>query len=456
VLFKRLRRRAAQWQWQQDLAVILLVLWGVFIVYGTMLPFDFSASGAMIRSRLARLAERPLKGLGGSWADVYSNILFFMPWGFLLAIRRAGRGSTWWFALALAMVSGACLSGAVEFVQLFSPERSPSVVDLITNTFGSVVGALIGWPLARWIWPVASVRIRQWLLSRPVAACAVAVTAGVLFVGLLPSYNKQGGSGVTHAFKMARLIPFGSPAGGSTPAAKAGLWSAELLGWLVVGGLFAMAARESGRRGFRAVALVVALATVISLVVEVLQLIVPGHDVDLTSVALATCGSGVGATLVTRFAAVDARGWAMPALLIWGLATLLAAWNPLSFTWPKPPYFRPERIVPFWSYFNSRTLEDLTDVVGQAAVFVPLGALLAARSWRRSFLSAFLIGFGFGVVLEFGQAFLPARTSDVSDAISAAAGTGLGLALWRWGEFTRTSSVGATRYRVGPRTVRKG
>ena len=43
--------------------------------------------------------------------------------------------------LALAMVSGACLSGSVEFVQLFAPKRSPSVIDLITNTFGSVVGA---------------------------------------------------------------------------------------------------------------------------------------------------------------------------------------------------------------------------------------------------------------------------------------------------------------------------
>ena len=108
-------------------------------------------------------------------------------------------------------------------------------------------------------------------------------------------------------------------------------------------------------------------------------------------------------------------------------------------------------IVPFWSYFGSRTLEDLTDVVGQAMAFLPLGALLAARSWRQSFLTAILIGFSFGLVLELGQAFLPDRTPDVSDAISAAAGAGLGLALWRWGEFARTSSMGATRYRVGPR-----
>jgi glycopeptide antibiotics resistance protein len=134
----------------------------------------------------------------------------------------------------------------------------------------------------------------------------------------------------------------------------------------------------------------------------------------------------------------------------------LTAWNPPTFTWPAPPFLRAERFVPFWSYFGSRTLEDLTDVVGQAFLFMPLGALLAARSWRQSFLSAILIGFGLGVILEFGQVFLPTRTADVSDAISAAAGAGLGLALWRWGEQARTSSLGATRYRVGARGGGKG
>ena len=251
VLFKRFRLYAAQFQWQQNLAIALLVLWGLFIVYGTMLPFDFSASAELIQLRLQRMRERPLRGLGTSWGDVYSNVAFFIPWGFLLAIWRANRGSAWWLTMALAVVSGACLSGSVEFVQLFSPERSPSVIDLITNTFGSVVGALVGWPLARWIWPVASVRIRQLVLSRPLAACAVAASAGVIFAGLLPSYNKLGISGPMATLKMARVIPFGPIARGATPAAKAGLWCAELLGWSLVGGLLGMAARirKTGPQG---------------------------------------------------------------------------------------------------------------------------------------------------------------------------------------------------------------
>ncbi len=432
------------------------MLWGLFIVYGTMLPFDFSASSDLIQWRLQRLWERPLRGMGGSWADVYSNVAFFMPWGFLLAIWRVSRGSSWWVTLLIAMLSASCLSGSVETVQLFAPRRSTSFVDLVTNTFGSVVGAAIGWPLARWIWPVASVRIRQLLLSRPVAACALTVAVGLLFAGVSPSYNKLGGKSVAASLKMARLVPFGPSSGGPTPGAKVCLWGAELFAWMLAGGLFVLAARESGRRGVRAIVKVVALATALSLAIEAMQVLIPGRDVDLSSVLLALCGSAVGATLVERLAGLDERRWIVPALLIWGLATLLAGWNPPIFTWPNRPFLRPERIVPFWSYFYSRTLEDLTDVVGQAMAFLPLGALLAARSWRQSFLSAVLIGFGFGVVLEIGQAFLPERTSDVSDAISAAAGTGLGLALWRWGESARTSSMGVTRYRVRNHASGKG
>lgn len=448
--FKTLWLHLAQWFRRQDVVLILLVLWGLFILYGTMLPFDFSASGDLIESRLRRLWANPIRGLGGSWADVYSNIAFFMPWGFLLANWRVKHHSNFWWVLTLAMVSGACLSGSVELAQLFAPRRSTSFVDLVSNTFGSVVGASIGWPLARWIWPVVSVRARRFLLTSPMAVCAVVVVVTIVCGGLSPSYDKLGASGFRAALRMARVIPFGRSAGGLPPADKGCLWVAELLAWTLAGGVFGLAARESSYDGVPAISGLAVLSACLSLAIEGLQLVVPGRDVDLTSVVMATLGSAVGATCVIRRSAGDAHRWIVPALVIWGAAVALAAWNPPRFTWPRPPLLRPEMIVPFWSYFDSRTLEDLTDVVGQAVIFMPLGALLAARSWRQSFLNVAAIGFGFAVILEFGQVFLPDRTADVSDAISAAAGAGLGLALWRWGESARTSSLGATRYRVGP------
>ena len=120
--------------------------------------------------RLKGVWERPLRG---SWADVYANVLFFLPWGFLLAIWMARRGAGFIVSVAIAMCTGAFLSCTVELLQLFAPSRSTSFVDLVTNSFGATVGALLGWPWARLVWPVASIRVRQLIGARPLLTCAL-------------------------------------------------------------------------------------------------------------------------------------------------------------------------------------------------------------------------------------------------------------------------------------------
>jgi len=451
VVFKQIRFRVTQSESRPNPVLVLLLLWGLFIVYGTLLPFDFSASGELIETRLRRLWESPLRGGGGSRSDVVSNVLLFMPWGFLLAVWLAVRGRHYVAVLTMALVSGALLSGTVEFVQLFAPGRYASLVDLLTNTLGSTVGALIGWPWARRFWPSASVRFRQLLVSRPLAVCALAAAMGLVVAGLSPFNVSLEGSALKAALMAARPIPFGPPLRGPAPPPKPWSWAVELLTWTLAGGLFALAARESGRRGARAMSWAVVMASGLSLVIEALQLAIAGRAFDMTSVALALLGSALGAARVAHTVPGAARPWINPALWIWGLAVVMGAWNPPTFIRPVPPLWRLERIVPFWSYLDSRSLADLADLVGEVLVFVPLGALLAARSWRRSFAGAVLLGLALGAMLEIGQVFLPSRTVDVTDVLSAAAGAGLGLALWRWGERARTSSMGVAKYRVGPR-----
>jgi VanZ family protein len=447
VVINQLRFRAAQWKWRPELALVLLVLWGLFIVYATMLPFDFSASRAQIVKIFARLWRRPLSG--GSWDDVWSNVLLFIPWGLLLGVWRAGRGTGYVVTMILALFSGALLSGSVEIVQMFAPTRFTSFVDLVTNTFGSCVGALLGWPWAYWVWPKLSVRVRQVILWRPLAACSLAALALLLLAGLFPFRVSLRPSNMKAALEGARLNPIGFLFDGGLPAYP---WKCvgELLTWMLAGGLFALAAQESNRRGGRAIGWAIAIAGSTSLAIQASHVFVPGREIDMTSVLMAILGSAAGAAAAALSPAGNPRRFIPAALLIWGLAVVVASWNPPQFAWPVPPYWRAEWIVPFWSYFDSRSLADLADVVGQALVFIPLGSLLGARSWRQTFTGAVLIGLGVGLVLEGGQAFLP-RTTDISDAVSAAAGAGLGLAMWRWGERARTSSMGAARYRVGQR-----
>jgi len=445
VVMKLIRFRAAQLRWQPDLAFALLVLWGLFIVYGTMLPFDFSASRGQVVAKLGRLWRHPLGG--GSWHDVHSNVLLFMPWGLLLGIWRAGRGTGFVPAMILGLLSGALLSGSVEFLQLFAPARATSLIDLITNTFGSCVGALFGWPWARWVWPRLSIRIRQVISVRPLAGCSLAVLALLFVAGLAPFHVSLAPSDMRAALEGARLDPFGFLFQGASPP-DPWRWIGELLTWVLAGGLFALAAEESSQRGVRAIGCTIAVAGSMSLAIQASHVLIPGRAIDMTSVVIAVFGSAVGSAPVVCLPARDPRRWIPVALLIWGLAVVVASWRPARFAWPVPPYWRTERIVPFWSYFGSRSLADLADVIGQALIFIPLGAILGARSWRQSFAGTVLIGLVVGYLLEVGQVFLPDRGADISDAISAAAGAGLGWGLWRWGEWARTSSMGVARYRV--------
>jgi glycopeptide antibiotics resistance protein len=189
----------------------------------------------------------------------------------------------------------------------------------------------------------------------------------------------------------------------------------------------------------------------LSLAIEVLQTLIASREVDMTSVVLAALGSALGAAPVARSPSGDARRWITPALVIWALVVAQAAWTPTRFAWPEPPFWRPERVVPFWAYYIRTDPDALADLINQVSAFIPLGALLAARSWRQSVAGALGIGLGGGFVLELGQIFLPDRTAELTDALTAAAGVGLGVALWRWGESLRRSPQGVARYRVGPR-----
>lgn len=80
--------------------------------------------------------------------DVLSNVLGYMPLGFLLALSamRSGRAR---FALRIAMLAASLLSFAMESLQVYLPDRVPSNLDLLLNIAGGAMGAGSAWSLER-------------------------------------------------------------------------------------------------------------------------------------------------------------------------------------------------------------------------------------------------------------------------------------------------------------------
>ena len=425
---------------------VLLLLWSLFIAYGTLLPFDFRFDPATAAARLRGLVGAI--GRPTSRADVVSNVLLFLPWGVLYAWLAAGRGRGLARTIAGAALGGLALSGAVEVAQLFLPSRTTSLTDLTTNTAGAALGALAGWPIARWAWPAWSPRLAGLVARRPLTACAVAAGLGIAVAGLSPFDVSIDLGSLKASLKAARPIPFGPTLGGTTPPAEPWTWAREALTWALAGGLVVLASRESGTRGIRAVLVAAALCGGLGLLVEAAQLAIPARTADATSILVALAGSAAGAVAVASRPGWTARRWIDPALSALAVSLILAAWTPPV---PAPPGRWPPRwsqLIPFWDYYRRTDLYALADLVNQVLAFVPLGALLAARDPRRAIRRSLLIGLALGLLLEAGQLFLADRTAEITDALSSAAGAALGAWLWTRASAARSEARGTVRYRV--------
>ena len=80
-------------------------------------------------------------------ADFLLNIALFMPLGAALARQGRPAARVAWYA--------ALLSTAIELSQFFIPGRDPSVGDVLANTSGAVLGALVVLRARTWLLPAA-------------------------------------------------------------------------------------------------------------------------------------------------------------------------------------------------------------------------------------------------------------------------------------------------------------
>lgn len=109
------------------------VLVAALLIYGSAYPFDFvfpPPEGAW--QHLGRLRPDDLH-LG----DVLANLLLFVPLGFLVAQRTGApaRGLAW------ALGAGVVLGIGLQVLQVYLPDRVPSLWDASWNTAGAAVGA---------------------------------------------------------------------------------------------------------------------------------------------------------------------------------------------------------------------------------------------------------------------------------------------------------------------------
>jgi VanZ family protein len=77
------------------------------------------------------------------WTDVAVNIAGFTPLGSLLYLFFATRAKVK-NQIALAVVIGGVFSLMIEVIQGYLPQRSSGITDIVTNTAGTAIGAILG------------------------------------------------------------------------------------------------------------------------------------------------------------------------------------------------------------------------------------------------------------------------------------------------------------------------
>jgi VanZ family protein len=113
----------------------------------------------------------------------------------------------------------------------------------------------------------------------------------------------------------------------------------------------------------------------------------------------------------------------------------------------KPMLLLPwQEFSPTWNYVN--------DVLRNIAGFVPLGLLLCACLWEKrgpsqAFWLTILFGGSLSLVIEILQAYIPRRSSGVTDIITNTLGAAVGALLCYWKPISRFfSKVGLTNLRL--------
>jgi VanZ family protein len=110
----------------------------VLILYGSLFPFEFDTRTHVPLLELATALsfERSSRG------DIVANLLLYVPLGLCMAIALSRR----WPAVvnfALAAATGALLSLAVELLQTMEAARVASLTDVLLNTAGAGIGAVV-------------------------------------------------------------------------------------------------------------------------------------------------------------------------------------------------------------------------------------------------------------------------------------------------------------------------
>lgn len=409
---------------------VLLVVWCSFIIYGSLIPFRFIADPDVVLSNIAKVQLLPFQAGAKNFSlpDVVSNVLLFIPFGFLLAESRfRALGRTWPRRLCAIGALALGLATLIELGQLFAAGRRSSGIDVEFDVLGALIGGGAAYLLERSGKQVdACLRA---IRAEPVLVPIVLVAVWLCADAFYPFAVTLDVSTVWHNVKHARWIPFrGSSA----------FWLDRVVDEAVVFAILAVLIRSALRRRLSpltAAVAAVAMTMAFSVALEAGKLLVVGRLPNMENVLLASAGAVGGVIAAPLLAAWrpirEHPEWALAVLALFLLVH--SELTPFAFATSSSALAAQVGRIE-WMPLRSYSRAD-----AQSALFDLWRKLLLSGFWGFSFSwvrrstpwRAACAGLVVGGALEAAQILTAGRTPSVGDALIFSLGAGIGGIVYR-------------------------
>jgi len=409
------------------------VAYVAIVLLATLTQLHLSPDLAAVGARLGR-ALSPSFG----WRDAIDglrNVALF-----------AGLGAVWVVTSVSGKVgpeirrgtlAGLVLSATAEGLQLFSPVRTASLVDVATNTLGALAGALA---VAVLIFEVRRARGARSYLGLPTSLFAGSYGLATLCEAMTPLFGPE----PLPSMEGGPLARWHAALSAALPLSFSEVRFFDLLLFAPAGFLLVMLLAERGWSAHRAWRAVAGIGAGIVVAAELVHGFL-GLPIRWEAAGTHALAVGLGAWTAHRALGPltqALRGGARARAAIFAYVTLLVLWGwrpllPVNSLQTITAQFTPVNLVPLRSLAERVDAFSALHVVQQFLLYLPLGGLLAVWPLRQSGRRAGLApAIWLAAVIEGGHLVIEGRTFDVTNTLIGWAGLAIGWIVMRRSGFT--------------------
>jgi glycopeptide antibiotics resistance protein len=394
----------------------LWVLYALFVVYGTTIPFKFSLDSHELALKIAGIQWIPFVDSTThqrvSIPDMVQNIMLFIPFGALGYWTNLRKQSGNVSNGTIVILFGSCLSLSVEALQLFTPDRITSITDLMMNTTGAFAGFVAAHMISKSFIRCVSLTIVREYLRQPFAYFFLISLILVIVVEWEPfDFTLDVGS-VFPKIKLLLTPPF---------TFSSMLKSEPMLffDFFLLGFTCAVLFKSVGMPGYTSRAFL--LTTAIGTFLESSQLIVTSRmPQSQSAVAIwlaCLCGSFFERVNPSRSFAVL---WAPLTILATGISAAFIILSPFHFVGQYHGF----NWIPFLPYYEQTSFVALSNFIEGALLYGPMGFILKHLFPEERWVPLLAAGAALAVSLpmEYLQGWTPDRFPDLTSVLSALCG----------------------------------